>query len=141
MTQSGDGNGNSILLGHFNAQYMGGHTEYPSPKWTGIFLYDDKILLQGLALQIPYSSIIKIQNANKEEMAGFLFIGPIGTWWKKNHRYTVIQHKNDIDIQTIIVDFEKNIDSAQPLIHRLRRMIRFKQTEKENRPREGFLVK
>ena len=57
---------------------------------------------------------------------------------EKNHRYTVIQYKNDIDIQTIIVDFEKNIDSAQPLIYR--RMIRFKQAEKENRPGKGYLI-
>ena len=60
-----------------------------------------------IKLEIPYSSIIKIQNANEEEMAGFLFIEPIGTWWKKNHRYTVIQYKNDIDTQTIVIDLEK----------------------------------
>lgn len=117
---------------------MGGHTEYPTPKWTGVFLYHDKIILQGLDLEIPYASILEIHNANKEEIAGFLFVGPLGTWWKKNYSYTVLQYKNDIDTRTIVVDFEKNIDFAQRLIYR--RMIRFKQLEKENRPREGFLV-
>lgn len=138
MNFSGPVSNDAILLGHYNAKYMGGHTEHPSPSWTGVFLYQDKIILQSLALDIPYSSIIKIQNANKEEIAGFLFIGPIGTWWKKNHRYTVIQYQNDIDTQTIVIDFEKNIDSAQPIIYK--RMKRFKQVNEENRPREGLLV-
>jgi hypothetical protein len=138
LTFAGQRNGNTTLLGHYNARYMGGHTEHPTPRWTGVFLYQDKIILQSLAVEIPYSSIIKIQNANKEEIAGFLFIGPLGTWWKKNHRYTVIQYKNEIDTQTVVIDFEKNIDSAQPLIYR--RMLRFKQADKGNRLKEGFLV-
>jgi hypothetical protein len=131
-------NNNAVLLGHYNAKYMGGHTEHPTPSLTGVFLYQDKIVLQSIALEIQYSSIIKIENASKEEIAGFLFIGPIGTWWKKNHRYTVIQYKNDIDTQTIVIDFEKNIDSAQPIIYK--RMKRFKQASEENHPKEGFLV-
>jgi hypothetical protein len=105
MATAGHEDETSFVLGHFNAKYMGGHTEYPSPKWTGIFLYQEKIILQGLGLQIPYSSIIKIQNANKEEMAGFIFVGPIGTWWKKNHRYTVIQYRNDVFAITKIEAF------------------------------------
>lgn len=138
MSSVHSGDADNMVLGHYNAKYMGGHTEYPTPRWTGVFIYEDKIILQSLGLQIPYSSMVKIQNANKEEIAGFLFVGPIGTWWKKNHRYTVIQYKNDIDTQTIVIDFEKGIDSAQPLIYR--RMIRFQQIRKANRPRDGLLV-
>jgi hypothetical protein len=138
VTSGQNGDSTSSLLGHYNATYMGGHTEYPTARLTGVFIYPDNIFLQGLGLQIPYSCILKIYNANKEEISGFLFIGPVGTWWKKNHLYTVIQYKNGIDNQTIVVDFDRNIDSVQPLIYR--RMIRFKQMLKENRPREGFLV-
>jgi hypothetical protein len=138
MTLPDIGNNKAILLGHYKAKYMGGHTEHPSPSMTRVFLYQDKIILQSLALDIPYSSIINIQNLDEEEISGYLFIGPIGTWWKKNHRYTVIEYQNDTDTQTIVIDFEKNIDSAQPIIYKC--MKRFKQVDEGNRPKEGFLV-
>jgi hypothetical protein len=138
MTFPDLGNNNPMLLGHYNAKYMGGHTEHPSPSRTGVFLYQDKIILQSLALDIPYSSIISIQNVDEEEISGYLFIGPMGAWWKKNHRYTVIHYQNDVDTQTVVIDFEKNIDSAQPIIYK--RMKRFKQVDEENRPKKGFLV-
>ena len=37
----------SLPLWHYNAKYMGQHTEYPTPKWTSFFINRDKIILQG----------------------------------------------------------------------------------------------
>src|SRR5437867_12628420 len=111
MTSGQNEDSASSVLGHYNARYMGGHNDYPTPRLTDVFIYQDNIFLKGLGLQIPYSSILKIHNASKEEISGFLFIGPVGTWWKKNHLYTVIQYKNGIENQTIVVDFDRNIDS------------------------------
>jgi hypothetical protein len=36
---------------------------------------------------------------------------------EKKHLYTVIQYKDELDNQTIVVDFEGYIDEAQPLIY------------------------
>ena len=38
--------------------------------------------------------------------------------WKKRHLYTVIQYKDELDDQTIVIDFDNNIDEAQSLIYR-----------------------
>lgn len=47
----------------------------------------------------------------------FLPLAIVGAMWKKKHLYTVIQYKDELDNQTIVVDFEEYIDEAQPLIY------------------------
>jgi hypothetical protein len=105
----------------FGVKYLGGHKQYPSKKERDarISIFIDRIEVKTNKFDevIPYSSILKIYNANKEELAGFLFIGPVGTWWKKNHHYTVIEYDDGRDTQALIFDFGKHLESKQGEIY------------------------
>jgi hypothetical protein len=105
----------------FSVKYLGGHKQYPSKKERDarISIFIDRIEIETNKFDevIPYSCILKIYNANKEEVAGFLFIGPVGTWWKKNHHYTVIEYDDGRDTQALIFDFGKHLESKQGEIY------------------------
>src|SRR5689334_7998902 len=122
----------SILQGCYNAEYMGGHSEYPAQTPTDVMIYNDKIELDALGLEIPYSSMTHMDNIDKEKISagrvmalGLIFPegAIVGALWKKNHRYTVIQYKDGLDSPGIVLDFGDSIDEVQPLIYR--RMVRF----------------
>jgi hypothetical protein len=105
----------------FGVKYLGGHKEFPTKKERDarISIFIDRIEVQTDKFNaiIPYSCILKIYNANKEEVAGFLFIGPVGTWWKKNYHYTVIEYDDGRDTQDLIFDFGKHLESKQGEIY------------------------
>ncbi|MGA9743807.1 MAG: hypothetical protein WBQ16_04260 [Nitrososphaeraceae archaeon] len=48
----------------------------------------------------------------------FVPLAIVGAMWKKRHIYTVIRYTDEIDKQTIVLDFEDNIDEYQPYIYR-----------------------
>jgi hypothetical protein len=127
----------SVLQGYYSAEYMGGHAEYPTQTLTDIMIYDDKIEIGALGLEIPYATMVNIENIVKEKISAGRVVGLglilpelaiVGALWKKNQRYTVIQYHDGTDTQSIIIDFGEYIDDVQPLIYR--RMIRFKQSGK-----------
>jgi hypothetical protein len=54
----------------------------------------------------------------------FVPLAIVGALWKKNHVYTIIWFSDDSNDQMIIVDFDKNLDSAQSVIYN--RMLEFR---------------
>ncbi len=125
----------SVLQGYFDADYMGGHVEYPSQVQTPVLIYSDKIIVDRLGLEIPYKSMTNIENIDEQRISagrvvslGLVFpvLAIVGAMWKKRHRYTVVQYDDRVGPRAILLDFGDKIDSAQPLIYR--RMISFKKS-------------
>jgi hypothetical protein len=94
-----------------------------------MYFYEDHIEIENPQLDIPYSTMTNIENADKDKVSLFrvAMFGVIGALWKKNHIYTIIQYRDEIDDHTIAVDFDGYIDEAQPLIYR--KMIEFQKTQ------------
>jgi hypothetical protein len=114
-------------------QYMGGHKAYPSPSSTTMHFYEDRIEVDSPKLVIPYRSMKNIENMTEKRISilrvvalGLIFVplAIVGALWKKNHIYTIIRFSDDSDDQMIIVDFDKNLDSAQSIIYN--RMLEFR---------------
>jgi len=103
--------------------YMGGHKAHPAPGNVQIFFYNDRMELgqkqEKPVLIIPYSSIINIENMDDKKISAdrVIMLGIIGALWKKRHIYTVIQYKDKIEDQKIVLDFEEYVDSAQQFIY------------------------
>jgi hypothetical protein len=43
----------SVLQGYYSAEYMGGHTEYPTQTLTDVMIYSDKIEIGALDWKFP----------------------------------------------------------------------------------------
>jgi hypothetical protein len=41
----------------------------------------------------------------------------IGALWKKRHLYTIMHYKEELNDQTIVLDFEENIEKLQTHIY------------------------
>jgi hypothetical protein len=107
-------------------KYIGGHKAHPSATNTKMYFYNDRIQIGNPKLTIPYSAITNIENTDEQKISAGRVIGLglilpelaiVGAMWKKKHLYTVIQYKDELDNQTILIDFEGNINEAQPLIY------------------------
>jgi hypothetical protein len=120
----------SECKGYARIYYVGGHKAWPKPVMTMIFVYDDRIELspkqQETVISIPYSEIVNIENMDEQRIStervvglGLVFVplAIVGAIWKKRHIYTVIRYRDINDEQTIILDFEDNIDKFQPYIY------------------------
>ncbi|HSA74238.1 MAG TPA: hypothetical protein VLD84_09825 [Nitrososphaeraceae archaeon] len=112
--------------GRCEIKYLGGHKAYPRPTDTEMFFYDERIEIEDPHLVIPYSSINNLENLDEKKISAKRVIALglvafplaiVGAMWKKNHIYTVIQYRDEIDDHTIIVDFDEYLESAQPLIY------------------------
>lgn len=77
-------------------------------------------------LTMPYSTITNIENLDEQKISAGRVIGLglilpklaiVGAMWKKKHLYTVIHYKDELDSQTLVIDFDEYIDEAQPLIY------------------------
>ena len=106
-------------------QYMGGHKMYPKPQKSDIYFYEDRFVLGDLSLNIPYSKIRDIANSNEMKRdAERLVYGVIALplalsyLWKKNHIYTIVEYDDGLDVQKIVIDFERNVNYAQALIYK-----------------------
>ena len=64
------GRGTFHFQGYYNAEYMGGHAEYPSRVLTTVEIYTDKIVVEALGLEIPYLSMTNIENIDEQRMSG-----------------------------------------------------------------------
>jgi hypothetical protein len=78
-----------------------------------------------------------IENTNEKKISvlrvivlGLIFVplAIVGALWKKNHIYTIIRFRDYFDDQMIVLDFDKNIDSAQSVIYK--RMLEFRNSKK-----------
>lgn len=104
----------------YDAKYIGGHKVYPKSTDTKVLIYKDKIVVEKLNLEVPYLSMTNIENADEKKISAMrvVLLGVIGALWKKKHVYTVIQYKDALgEVQSMVFDFEKEIDKAQPLIY------------------------
>ena len=115
------------LQDYCDMEYIGGHKAYPSSTNTKMYFYEDRIQIGNPELVILYSAITNIENMDEKKISAlrvvglglvFLPLAIVGAMWKKRHLYTVIQYKDELDDQTIVIDFENNIDEAQSLIYR-----------------------
>lgn len=117
--------------GYAKIYYVGGHKAWPKPVNTMIFIYDDRIELgakqETPVLTIPYADIKNMENMDEQKISaervvglGLVFVplAIVGAIWKKRHIYTVIRYKDELDEQTVVLDFEDNIDKFQPFIYR-----------------------
>ncbi len=83
---------------------------------------------------ISYSEITNIENMDEQKICALRVVGlGLASFSptcnsrcnvEKKHLYTVIQYKDELDNQTIVVDFDGYIDQAQPLIYR--KMLEFR---------------
>ena len=80
-------------------------------------------------LKIPYANMIDIVNMDEQKISALRVVGLglvivplaiIGAMWKKKQIYTVIQYRDEMDKQTIVLDFGKHIQELQPFIYRKR---------------------
>lgn len=112
------------LKGYGDILYVGGHKTYPKGGETMIFLYEDRFELgskkEKTVLSIPYSDIIYLENMDETKISAerVVMLGVVGALWKKRHVYTVIRYREEMDEQTIVLDFEDNIEKLQPYIYR-----------------------
>ena len=121
-----------------DVKYMGGHVEFPKPSKCRINFYNDRMELEDPKLIIHYESINNIESMDEKKISakrvialGLVFVplAIVGAMWKKNHIYTIIEFRDDDDDdQKIIVDFDKNLDSAQLVIYK--RMLEFRKVRK-----------
>jgi hypothetical protein len=105
----------------FEAKYIGGHKMYPKPTDTRVLLFNDRIEVEKLNhLKVAYKSITNIENADESKISAMrvALLGIVGALWKKKHTYTVVQYKDVLgEQQTMVFDFEKDIDKVQPIIY------------------------
>ena len=102
-------------------QYMGGHKAYPSPLKSEIYFFEDRFVILACNITVYYDKIKDISNSNekKRDLDHLFWGGVIGyAVWKKNHIYTIIEYDDGINIQTIVIDFYKNVNYAQALIYK-----------------------
>jgi hypothetical protein len=98
-------------------KYLGGHKAFPTPTDTKMHFYYDRVEIDNPKLIVPYRYMQNIENTNEKK-----------TSWKKKHIYTIIRFRDYLDDQMIVLDFDKNIDSAQSVIYR--RMLEFRNSKK-----------
>jgi hypothetical protein len=88
---------------------------------TKVLLFRDSLEVEKLDhLKVAYDSMTNIENADESKISAMrvILLGVIGALWKKKHVYTVIQYKDAIgEEQTMVFDFEGDIDKVQPMIY------------------------
>jgi hypothetical protein len=135
------------LIQHYDVKYVGGHVEYPKPMDCTVYVYNDRIELENPNLVIPYRFMDNIENMDEKRISAKRVVALglvafplaiVGALWKKNHIYTVIQYKDQVDQRTIILDFDENVEHVQRWIYR--RMISFRQSPSLIYAEKGFLI-
>ncbi len=105
----------------FEAKYVGGHKLYPKSRNVEITLLQDKINVTQISIEIPYSAISNVENADdkKIELSRVILLGIAGALWKKKRTYTVIEYTDELgNQQTVVFDFDKRIEEAQQIIYK-----------------------
>lgn len=112
----------------FHAKYLGGHKAYPIRKAMDvkIIVFPDRLEVEKLFLTIPFSKMSNIENMDDKKISAlrvvvlgliFLPLAIVGALWKKKKLYTVIEYNDGIDNQQMVFDFDKNVETMQPLIY------------------------
>lgn len=112
----------------FHAKYLGGHKAYPVRKAMDvkIIVFPDRLEIEKLFLTISFSKMTNIENMDDKKISAlrvvvlgliFLPLAIVGALWKKKKLYTVIEYNDGIDDQQMVFDFDKNVETMQPLIY------------------------
>lgn len=101
-------------------QYIGGHKAYPEPKWSLIFFYNDRFVINVYDLTIPYDKIKNVSNISKRKRhEDWLSLGIVGfVAWKRNAIYTLVEYFDGQDDQKVVIDFHHNANYVQGLIYK-----------------------
>lgn len=121
----------------FGAEYMGGHKAFPKKRDTDILIFRDRIILDKVGLDIPFRSMINIENSDAERLTKTrMFLTPffIGFFWKKKYLYTVIDYNDGMDKQSVILDLHKSVEKVQGIIYQ--RMLSSKKGEQQQKDSE-----
>lgn len=110
-------------------KYIGGHKRYPKEEYSHIHFYKDRFVLGAYNIVVPYSQIKDVGNSNETKRhEDWAALGLLGLLWKKKYIYTIITYYDGIDDQTIVIDFENNLEYAQNLIYT--KMLEFRKSDK-----------
>jgi len=104
----------------FKALYVGGHKLQQKSKSVKVMLFEDKLTVSELNLEIPYKSISNVENLNKKKISSMKIdvLSPRGGTWKKKSTYTVIEYIDELGkSQSIVIDFNQKILVAQSIIY------------------------
>ena len=131
---------NSSKIYFFKGKYLGGHILHPKPQKITLVLRPDKLVIDELEFELPYSSIKNIENTTEEKIKAsrviglgliWLPLGIAGLFWKKRSVYTHLVYQDELGMNTsIILDFDKNLNEVQKEIYR--RAVAERKTSKEN---------
>lgn len=118
---------NSSQTFSFKGHYLGGHPLHPKSQKIMLFLLPDKLVIQELDFELPYSSIKQIENTNEEKIKAlrvvglgliWLPLGIAGLFWKKKTIFTHLVYQDELGMNaSIILDFGKNINEVQREIY------------------------
>lgn len=109
-----------VFTHRFSAKYMGGHKLFPKSRDVKVEILQDRLFVTEIDLEVPYSAITSIENVNEEKITAMrvMIFGLGALWMKKKNLYTVIQLKDELGSeQSLVFDFGKNIEEAQPTIY------------------------
>jgi tetratricopeptide (TPR) repeat protein len=106
----------------FKAKYLGGHLQYPNKHDTKIRGYYDRIQLEHFNLNIPYETILKIENAEITQGVRYrdvyLYGGVAAGHNKKKNLVTILTIIDEYGQQMrMVFEFGKDIDWAQGKIY------------------------
>ena len=119
---------------HFGAEYMGGHKMYPKKTDCDVRMYHNGIEIEFGRIHknkfvIYYDTISNIENQDERRITKtrILLTGIIpGLLWKKKFLYTVIEYKDELDMEhAVVIDFHRDAEKAQQVIYE--RMVEAKQ--------------
>jgi hypothetical protein len=118
----------------FDAEYIGGHKLYPKKRDTEIRVYNDRIFLKKLELEIPFISMKNIENTDAERLTKTrMILVPffLGFFWKKKYLYTVIDYNDGLSDQSIVLDLHRGVEKVQQIIYRRMMLSRTKRSEQQ----------
>jgi hypothetical protein len=110
----------------FEGEYIGGHPAYPEKKKTDVYVYHNRVEIEKLGIVILIRDIKHIANEDEEKIRKrrivalgliFLPLAILGAVWRKKFTYTVIEYRDPLGEQEIVIDFGKHMKEAQPYIY------------------------
>jgi len=113
-------------LRSFDANYLGGNTSYPKPFKTEMTIFENKIRIKEIDLDIPYSAIldIKIENVSQTILSSEMErhrrrLGSYGPLAKKKRFLVISITYNDKSVRqtSMIFKYKGKIKDAQSIIY------------------------
>jgi hypothetical protein len=92
----------------------------PILRDTDVLIFHDRIVLDKLQIDIPFSSMSNVENSDAERLTKTrMILTPffLGFFWKKKYLYTVIDYHDGIDNQSVILDLHRSVEKAQGVIY------------------------